>query len=141
MIKEYIKTLDNLRPEETRFNFDPLNRNLCFCTPLDASSSGGTTYGSNNPTGAGGSGSGGSGGGTTESGGLSEEDKAMKQMFYDEIKELFDQEYKPYTEDRYTNRSQDELDVLKELKAGGGYQDLYDQASRDLGFSSKGIPL
>ena len=60
----------------------------------------------------------------------------MKQMFYKEIKDLFEKEYKPYTKDRYTDRSQGELDVLKELKAGGGYQDLYDQASRDLGFSS-----
>ena len=81
--------------------------------------------------------------GTSESGGLTEEDKAMKAMFYKEIKKLFDQEYKPYTGDRYTNRSQDELDVLSKLKEGGGYQDLYDEASgkldaveRDLGFTS-----
>ena len=29
-MKEYIKILDDLRPEETRFPFDPLNKNLCF---------------------------------------------------------------------------------------------------------------
>ena len=29
-MKEYIKILDDLRPEEIRFNFDPLNKNLCF---------------------------------------------------------------------------------------------------------------
>ena len=30
MIKENIEVLDSLRPEEVRFNFNPLNRNLCF---------------------------------------------------------------------------------------------------------------
>ena len=29
-MKEYIKILDDLRPEEIRFPFDPLNKNLCF---------------------------------------------------------------------------------------------------------------
>ena len=29
-MKEFIKTLDNLRPEDIRFPFDPLNKNLCF---------------------------------------------------------------------------------------------------------------
>ena len=29
-MKEYIKILDDLRPEEIRFDFDPLNKNLCF---------------------------------------------------------------------------------------------------------------
>ena len=29
-MREFIKTLDDLRPEDIRFNFDPLNRNLCF---------------------------------------------------------------------------------------------------------------
>jgi hypothetical protein len=29
-MKEYIKILDDLRPEEIRFHFDPLNKNLCF---------------------------------------------------------------------------------------------------------------
>lgn len=74
--------------------------------------------------------------GTSESGGLSEEDKAMKAMFYKEIKKLFDEEYKPYEKDRYTDRSKGELDVLSKLKEGGGYQDLYDKASTDLGFTS-----
>ena len=30
MIKEHIQVLDNLRPEEVRFNFNPTNKNLCF---------------------------------------------------------------------------------------------------------------
>lgn len=29
-MKEYIKILDDLRAEEIRFDFDPLNKNLCF---------------------------------------------------------------------------------------------------------------
>lgn len=138
MIKEHIKVLDNLRSEEVRFNFNPTNRNLCF--------SGGSYTGgegnifdefsgmldSMNPF------TSGSGGGDVEtSGGLDEEDKAMKQMFYKEIKSLFDKQFTPYTEDRYTDRSQEELDLLAKMKAGGGYKDLYDQASQDLGFTKK----
>ena len=29
-MKEHIQILDGLRPEDTRFSFDPVNRNLCF---------------------------------------------------------------------------------------------------------------
>ena len=29
-MKEFIKTLDDLRPEDIRFPFDPLNKKLCF---------------------------------------------------------------------------------------------------------------
>ena len=136
MIKEYIEVLDNLRPEETRFDFDPLNKNLCF----------GGSGGGGNPlanlrdnllSGFGFTGGGGGGGGsTTESGGLSEEDKKMKQMFYEEIKELFGTEYTPYQGDRYADKSQGEKDLLSKLKGGGGYSSLYDTARENLGFTS-----
>ena len=136
MIKENIKILDNLRPEETRFNFDPLNRNLCF------------------GVGGGGSGNpienwwdattsifrGESGGGDEEvetEGGLSEQDQAMKDLIYGKMRGLFDKEYQPFTGERYTPRSQGELDMLTELQEGGGYKDLYDKASTDLGFTKK----
>ena len=29
-MKEHIQILDGVRPENTRFSFDPVNRNLCF---------------------------------------------------------------------------------------------------------------
>ena len=127
MINEYIKVLDNLRPEEARFDFDPLNKNFCFCAPEVNPS----TALSNLTSGITGGDSGGSGG-TTESGGLSEEDQAMKQMFYDEIKELFDTEYTPYEGDRFADRSQEEIDLTGEMQRGADY----DRARGNLGFTS-----
>ena len=134
MIKENIKVLDSLRPEEARFNFNPLNRNLCFSV------------------GAGGSGNpienmfdamlspfGGSGGGgdmDTE-GGLSAEDKAFKTYMYSKLKPLMEQEYESYEGDRYADRSPEELALLGQLKEGGGYKELYDKAATDLGFTQQ----
>jgi hypothetical protein len=79
--------------------------------------------------------SGGGNGGSEEFGGMSEEDKAFKKMLYDQYNSLKDQEYESYGGDRYADRSPEELAMLEELKAGGGYQEHYDKASKDLGFT------
>jgi hypothetical protein len=157
MIKECIEVLDNLRPEEVRFDFDPLNRNLCFGggagssnsnwgipvsiggTSLDPSTSHSIWNASNwDPRSwGGGDGEGDGGGGdTTESGGLSEEDLAMKRRMYSELTGLMDKKYNPYTGDTQTNRSPEEMALLNKLKGGGGYSSLYDTARTDLGFTS-----
>ena len=82
-------------------------------------------------------GGGGSGGGSggQEYGGLSAQDKEMKKLIYDKIKTMFDQEHVPYEGDMFTDRSPEELALLEELKGGGGYQEHYDTAARNLGFS------
>ena len=83
----------------------------------------------------GGSGSSG-GGGPEESGGLSEEDLAMKRRIYGELEGLMGKKYNPYTGDTQTDRSPEELELLNKLKEGGGYSSLYDTARTNLGFTS-----
>ena len=141
MIKEYIKVLDNLRPEEVSFDFDPLNKNLCFCAP----GSGGGNPLENlrdnilSGTGLSSSGSSSSSGPATESGGLSEEDLAMKKKIYGQLTELMDKGYNPFTGDTQTDRSPEELELLNKLKGGGGYSSLYDTARTNLGFGAEGV--
>tara|TARA_R100000750_G_scaffold14004_1_gene9168 strand:+ start:724 stop:1707 length:984 start_codon:yes stop_codon:yes gene_type:complete len=132
MIKEYIEVLDNLRPEETRFDFDPLNKNLCF---------GGASSGGGNPLenllnswGIGGGGGSSSGDVETE-GGLSPQDQEMKDLLYGKIKGMFDRPYSPYEGGMYQPREEGELALLEELKGGGDYQKHYDTAATDLGFT------
>jgi len=136
MIKENIEVLDSLRPEEVRFNFNPLNRNLCF-------SGGSYTGGEGNivdefkgmfnsmtsPFG------GGSGGGDMDTeGGLSAEDKAFKTYLYSKLKPLMEQEYESYEGDRFADRSPEELALLKQAQEG---HPMFDQASKDLGFTQQ----
>ena len=132
MIKEYIEVLDNLRPEETRFDFDPLNKNLCF-----GGESGGLD--SYNPFKSGGSGGSGGGGGASESGGLSEEDLKIKNLIYGKLEGLFDKPYNPYTGDMYADRDPGEMTLLNKLKGGGDYKSLFDKASTQLGFGADGV--
>ena len=141
-MKEKITVLDNLRPEEVRFDFDPLNKNLCFLggTSLDPTTDH-SVWNAGNWSGMWDDAFGG-GGGDGEmhtSGGLSAEDEKMKALFYDEIKKLFDKKYQGYEGDRYADRSQGELDLLKKLKGGGDYKGLYDTASTQLGFGKEGV--
>ena len=130
MIKENIKVLDSLRPEEARFNFNPLNRNLCFS--VGAGGSGNTIENMFDAMLSPFGGSGGGGDMDTE-GGLSAEDKAFKTYMYSKLKPLMEQEYESYEGDRYADRSPEELALLGQLKEGGGYKELYDKAATDLG--------
>ena len=81
--------------------------------------------------GLGGGGSG-DGGGVEESGGLSEEDLAMKRKLYGKLEGLIDKPYNPYTGDRYTDRSPEELALLREMQGGADF----DTARANLGFTS-----
>ena len=78
--------------------------------------------------------SGGSGGGSYEAGGLSEDDIAFKKKLFEMFENLPD-EFTKYTGNRYADMSPGEQSVLKNLQGGGGYQPLYDKATKDLGFS------
>ena len=82
--------------------------------------------------GFGGSGDSGDGGGVEESGGLSEEDLAMKRKLYGKLEGLIDRPYNPYTGDMYTDRSPEELALLKEMQEGADF----DTARTNLGFTS-----
>ena len=79
--------------------------------------------------------SGGGGGGSTEFGGLSPQDEAFKKMLYDSFSSLKDQEYESYSGDRYADRSPEELALLKQMQGG---HPMFDEASKDLGFT-KGV--
>mgnify|MGYP003146193442 CR=1 FL=1 len=72
------------------------------------------------------------------SGGLNPEDLKMKKLLYAKLKPLLDKGYTKYEGDMFSDREQGELDLLENLKGGGGYKPFYDQASTDLGFS-KGV--
>jgi len=141
MMKECIEVLDNLRPEGVGFDLDPLNKNLCFIggTSLDPSTGhsvwNASTWAEAMGMGGGDGGGDGSGSGT-ESGGLSEEDLAMKRRMYSELTGLMDKKYNPYTGDTQTDRSPEEIALLNKLKAGGGYGALSDTARTNLGFTS-----
>ena len=136
MIKEHIKTLDNLRPEGIRFPFNPLNRNLCF-------SGGSYTGGEGNivdefmgmfdSMGRSLTGGGSSGGGVETAGGLGEEDLAMKKKLYDQLQTYLGQEYEGYDQPRFADRSPEELALLKQAQEG---HPMFDKASEDLGFAS-----
>jgi hypothetical protein len=89
--------------------------------------------------GFGGGDGGGGPGGVEESGGLSDEDLAIKKKIYGQLTELMDKGYNPYTGDIHTDRSPEELALLEELKEGGGYSSLYDAARKNLGFGAKGV--
>jgi len=118
-----------------------LGRNMpnIFGTSLDPSTSHSVWNISNwNPFSSGG-GDGGGSGGPEESGGLSEEDLEMKKLIYGKLKGLMDKEYNPYTGDTQTDRSPEELELLKKLKGGGGYSSLYDTARTNLGFGAEGV--
>ena len=79
--------------------------------------------------------SGGGGGGSTEFGGLSPQDEEFKKMLYDSFSSLKDQEYESYSGDRYADRSPEELALLKQMQGG---HPMFDEASKDLGFT-KGV--
>ena len=121
MIKEHIKTLDNLRPEGIRFPFNPLNRNLCF-------SGGSYTGGEGNivdefmgmfdSMGRSLTGGGSSGGGVETAGGLGEEDLAMKKKLYDQLQTYLGQEYEGYDQPRFADRSPEALALLKQAQEG-----------------------
>ncbi len=76
----------------------------------------------------------GSGDDDMSEGGLTEDDLAFKKYFYDQIYNL-PETYEGYAGNRYADMSPEEQEVLKQLQAGGGYKELYDQARTNLGLS------
>lgn len=78
-----------------------------------------------------------SGGGDdmSSTGGLSAEDLEIKKLLYDKLKNVAGKGFVSYDGDMFADRSQGELDLLENLKGGGGYQPFYDQASTNLGLS------
>jgi len=79
--------------------------------------------------------SGGGGGGSTEFGGLSPEDQEFKNLLYEKMKPLLDQEYESYSGDRYADKSPEEIALMQQMQEG---HPMFDEASKDLGFT-KGV--
>ena len=129
-MKEHIQILDRLRPEEARFAFDPVNRNLCF------GGGGGGIGGAISGAVSGITGMLGGGGGGAPQPGVSQsqldpETRKMKKKVFDKTSEIMDRGYQGYTGDRFAGQSQDTQQAFKDIRGMQGRgQDAFSRAGQ-----------
>ena len=129
-MKEHIQILDGLRPEDTRFSFDPVNRNLCFGG--GGGGLGGVVSGLTGALGMGGGGQEQRMQTATSTSQLDPETRAMKKKVFDKAKGVMDQQYQAYDpKQRFAGQSADTQQSFKDVRGMQGRgQDAFAAAGK-----------
>jgi len=128
-MKEHIQILDGLRPEDTRFSFDPVNRNLCFGG--GGGGLGGVVSGLTGALGM--------GGGqdqrmqtSTSTSQLDPTTQKFKEKVFDKAGGVMDQQYQAYDpKQRFAGQSADTQQSFKDIRGMQGQgQDAFAAAGK-----------
>ena len=128
-MKEHIQILDGLRPEDTRFSFDPVNRNLCFGG--GGGGLGGVVSGLTGALGM--------GGGqdqrmqtSTSTSKLDPTTQKFKEKVFDKAGGVMDQKYQAYDPtQRFAGQSADTQQAFKDIRGMQGQgQDAFTAAGK-----------
>ena len=118
-MKEHIQILDGLRPEDTRFSFDPVNRNLCFGG--GGGGLGGVVSGLTGALGMGGGGQDQRMQTSTSTSKLDPTTQKFKEKVFDKAGGVMDQQYQAYDpKQRFAGQSADTQQAFKDIRGMQG---------------------
>ena len=129
-MKEHIQILDGLRPEDTRFSFDPVNRNLCFGG--GGGGLGGVVSGLTGALGMGGGGQDQRMQTSTSTSKLDPTTQKFKEKVFDKAGGVMDQQYQAYDpKQRFAGQSADTQQAFKDIRGMQGQgQDAFAAAGK-----------
>ena len=129
-MKEHIQILDGLRPENTRFSFDPVNRNLCFGG--GGGGLGGVVSGLTGALGMGGGGQDQRMQTSTSTSKLDPTTQKFKEKVFDKAGGVMDQQYQAYDpKQRFAGQSADTQQAFKDIRGMQGQgQDAFTAAGK-----------
>ena len=129
-MKEHIQILDGLRPEDTRFSFDPVNRNLCFGG--GGGGLGGVVSGLTGALGMGGGGQDQRMQTSTSTSKLDPTTQKFKEKVFDKAGGVMDQQYQAYDpKQRFAGQSADTQQSFKDVRGMQGRgQDAFAAAGK-----------
>ena len=129
-MKEHIQILDGLRPENTRFSFDPVNRNLCFGG--GGGGLGGVVSGLTGALGMGGGGQDQRMQTSTSTSKLDPTTQKFKEKVFDKAGGVMDQQYQAYDpKQRFAGQSADTQQAFKDIRGMQGQgQDAFAAAGK-----------